>query len=592
MKHFFDEKSDPHSLVAEQLVLSEILLDKTTKELIFSRLTAEVFYIQAHKLIYQSAIALHAQNRQVNWTTVLSKLGETNELEYLGGEPFLLSLINQVVPSGSVESYIISLTDKHLRRCLIKTAHKIEKLGYEDSDSVETLFDKAEQLLSSLTQVKVNSGLLPASEVLLETFIDLEKKSRRGNVFGLSSGFFDLDTLTQGFQKSDLIIIAGRPSMGKTAFALNLARNISEAQTFPVAIFSLEMSSQQIMYRLLSSESQISNSRLRSGKISTEEWKLVNKAIKYLTTLQIYLDDSSSNSINEIKSKISRLKSTHIHVGAVIIDYLQLISEDSYKNNRVQELSRITRVLKGVAREFELPLIVLSQLSRTVDSRINKRPLLSDLRESGCLAQESKIYLPDVDCSISILELSKNLSFRHILGMDLAFDKPIVSSGSFKRSFFTGHKSTQIVYSSRSHNINVTLNHKILTTKGWSSVFDLNRVQGLAILDRHNCKFLLFNSIVSFLTILLIFGSAQVKVYDVWTPELGNILSNDIFVHNSIEQDADVVLMLYRESYYSTSNKVTNVTEVILAKQRNGPIGVVNLIFDPKVVSFGNFVLL
>ena len=221
-------------------------------------------------------------------------------------------------------------------------------------------------MLFDVTQKKPNLGLLPASEVLLETFLDLERRSKEGQLIGVPSGFFDLDLLTQGFQKSDLIIIAGRPSMGKTAFALNIARNVADLQSFPVVIFSLEMSRNQIIYRFLSNESGVNNSKLRSGAINANEWRLVSKAINSLSDLSIYLDDKSDITISDIRTKLANLKSRFSNLGLIIIDYLQLISDTKAKDSRVQELSRITRNLKLLAKEFNVPIIVLSQLSRNV----------------------------------------------------------------------------------------------------------------------------------------------------------------------------------------------------------------------------------
>nr|BDA99220.1 DNA replication helicase [Hemiselmis andersenii] len=598
MKYLVEKKPCPHSVLAEQIILTDILLNTYNHDLIFNRLEPEVFYLSNHKYIYEASRHLYFQDKNINLTAVADILTEMSVLDSIGGSSFLVDLVNQIIPIGSIDTYIVLLLDKYLRRSLVDVGIRISRLGYDTSSSIEVLFDQSEQILFSLTHIKPTFGLLSSSEVLLETFVELEAKYKTGSLSGVPSGFFDLDNLTQGFQKSDLIIIAGRPSMGKTAFALNLARNISEVQQYPVSIFSLEMSRQQIIYRFLSVESQIINSRLKSGNITPEEWKLVSKAIEYLATLKIYLDDSPSNSLGDIRSKLTRLKSSQGQIGAVIIDYLQLITDGlSKNNNRVQELSRITRNLKILAREFDTPVIVLSQLSRNVETRVNKRPLLSDLRESGCLSGSSHLYLPQLKKSISLKSLIRKKVSR-VLGKS--------SSGNFtsytdiKKVFSTGYKRLYLLSLLGKYKLKLTSNHKLLTTKGWIPIKRLQVSSLVAIFDRFNFSKLQSNSNdsllisknISFNCIVDIKLLRRCKVYDAWGPSLGNFVSNDIFVHNSIEQDADVVLMLYRENYYSPTEQENNTTEVIIAKQRNGPIGTISLIFDPKLVSFSNFVIL
>ena len=592
MINLVGKKGSPHSFLAEQIILIELLLDSPNKDLIFTRLTEEVFYLPQHRQIYQIAQELYFEGATINLTTIADRLSDLGILDSIGGNSFLLNLVNQAIPSGDLEKYVVILLDKYLRRSLIDVGVRIGLLGYESNSSIENLFDQAEQLLFTITHNKPKFGLAHASEVLLETFVELEKKYTYGSLSGLPSGFFDLDLLTQGFQKSDLIIIAGRPSMGKTSFALNLARNIAEGQPFPVTIFSLEMSRQQIMYRFLAIESQIVNSRLRSGDVTPEEWNLISKAINYLASLKIYLDDTPNSSLSEIRAKLTRLKSSHGQIGVVIIDYLQLLNENSYKNNRVQELSRITRNLKILAREFDTPVIALSQLSRNVESRTNKRPLLSDLRESGCLVGSSKIYFPFNQNSIALDRLSAGPNMP-------IFTKPSKGSqlwASYIRSIYnTGKQQTYLLKLTGNYFLQLTSGHKLLTNKGWVKLKNLQRNILIATVDQFNFpkgNKVFWNKNLVFMSILSINLGSSLKVYDLWIPTTGNFVCNNIIVHNSIEQDADLVLMLYREGYYFPSVENNNITEVIIAKQRNGPIGTINLIFDPKLASFSNFVLI
>ena len=404
----------PNSKIAEQVILTHILLNKQGTETIFSRISEEMFYSSDYKIIYQAICDLKKNSIEINFDTVCNILEVTNikRKNIYDYSSLLTELVNQSTKVGELESYLILLLDKYLRRKLILSIEKISKLAYDNSLSLENIFDQAEQLLFDVTQKNNNLGLLPASQVLLETFLDLEKRSKEGQLIGVPSGFFDLDLLTQGFQKSDLIIIAGRPSMGKTAFALNIARNVADLQAFPVVVFSLEMSRNQIIYRLLSNESGITNSKLRSGIIKSNEWRLISKAINSLSDLNIYLDDKSDITISDIKVKLTNLKLRFGGLGIIIIDYLQLISDIQFKDSRVQELSRITRNLKLLAKEFNVPIIVLSQLSRNVESRTNKRPLLSDLRESGCFSEATTLYLSfqKISATSSILKFNKTIA--------------------------------------------------------------------------------------------------------------------------------------------------------------------------------------
>jgi replicative DNA helicase len=439
--------------------------------------------------------------------------------------------------------------------------------------------------------------LLPASEVLLETFLDLEQRSKEGQLAGIPSGFFDLDMLTQGFQKSDLIIVAGRPSMGKTAFALNIARNAADLQAAPVVIFSLEMSRSQIIYRFLSNESGINNSKLRSGEITSNEWKSVSRAISSLSGLNIYLDDKSDITISDIRIKLNSLRSRFGSIGLVIIDYLQLISDFRSNDSRVQELSRITRNLKLLSKEFNVPIIVLSQLSRSVESRVNKRPLLSDLRESGCFATSVNLY----KSFQKTINLSADLRLKNKISSLVSVKQTqkilYPSLSKVKSLFATGLNFTYELLAVGHFHIRLTKNHKILTQHGWKKVEHLSMTHLIAAIDKYNFS---INSIhfynlklVSYFTFLqlnniLPFG--REIVYDCWLPLTNNFLADGYILHNSIEQDADLVLMIYREQYYENDDKNKNVADITIAKHRNGPVGTINLFFDSSTASFGNII--
>ena len=568
-------RSLPNSRVAEQAILTYILLNKPESNIIFNKISSDMFYSNDYKIIYQSACNLKSKNLEVNFDTVHNSLGDDESFEI---DSTLTDLINQPIRFGELDTYIILLIDKYLRRNLILSAQNVSKLAEDNSLSLENIFDQAEQLLFDVTQKKPNLGLLPASEVLLETFLDLEQRSKEGQLAGIPSGFFDLDMLTQGFQKSDLIIVAGRPSMGKTAFALNIARNAADLQASPVVIFSLEMSRSQIIYRFLSNESGINNSKLRSGEITSNEWKSVSRAISSLSGLNIYLDDKSDITISDIRIKLNSLRSRFGSIGLVIIDYLQLISDFRSNDSRVQELSRITRNLKLLSKEFNVPIIVLSQLSRSVESRVNKRPLLSDLRESGCFATSVNLY----KSFQKTINLSADLRLKNKISSLVSVKQTqkilYPSLSKVKSLFATGLNFTYELLAVGHFHIRLTKNHKILTQHGWKKVEHLSMTHLIAAIDKYNFS---INSIhfynlklVSYFTFLqlnniLPFG--REIVYDCWLPLTNNFLADGYILHNSIEQDADLVLMIYREQYYENDDKNRNVADITIAKHRNGP---------------------
>ena len=590
----------PYNLSIERTILAEILLNKNTSNLIFYKVREEFFYVESHKHIFKAAKQIYDEKTEVNIDIVCDRLKLAGLLEPLGGVKTLIDLINTIVITNDIETYIVLLIDKYLRRQVIDAGNKIQILAYQSFDSIESLFDEAETILFRITQDKPTSNLLLTSEVLLETFVDLEKRSLQSTYSGIKSGFFDLDMLTQGFQKSDLIIIAGRPSMGKTAFALNLVRNVAELQDLPVAIFSLEMSRQQLIYRLLSTESQVVHSKLRTGNVNRDEWYAVSKAINVLANLKIYLDDTPNLSLISIRTKVNALNIKHGGIGMIVLDYLQLLSDPNARDSRVQELSRLTRGLKILAKEFDTPILVLSQLSRSVESRVNKRPLLSDLRESGCVSGDMRLYLHDYNKYTTIENFLKNKIKKSLLVLKHLNHSYLYHLVSIKRGFSTGIRLLYRLELFSNHVLKLTIKHKVLTLRGWISLDNLCSKDLLSSLDVTNLsKFLYFSLFdnsprkrlipnLSFAIIKSIDVDGYNLSYDLWVPSYNNYFINNSCVHNSIEQDADLVLMLYRDSYY-TENVNDDITEVIVAKHRNGPVGTINLIFDPKTVTFNNF---
>lgn len=388
------EKYLPHNFLAEKIVLSSLLVNSETIEFTIQHLTVETFYFKNHQELYKAILVLYDKNKLIDIITLTTFLQDNGLLDKIGGLKIITQLINQIPNLVYLEEYIKLLQDKFLRRTLIRLGYQIINSSYITNISLESLLNDIEEQLFNITNNRENTNLLSSAELLSKVFLDLKQKSVEIVLPGLKSGFDNLDLLTQGFQKSDLIIVAGRPSMGKTALCLNIAIAVCKNHKLPIIFFSLEMSKEQLMYRLLSNETEISNTALRSGNINKADWNKLSSVIKNLSTLPIFIDDTPNISIQNIRLKIKKILFEQTKIGLIVIDYLQLMQLSTSKNeNRVQELSQITRALKTIAREFNIPIIALSQLSRNVENRTDKRPMLSDLRESGSIEQDADLVL-------------------------------------------------------------------------------------------------------------------------------------------------------------------------------------------------------
>ena len=384
----------PHNFLAEKMLLSCLLWNPEALEMTCQNLVIEAFYFKNHQEFYRALLEMRDRQLPIDLVTVTVFLQDNGQLSKIGGMKVLLSLGNQSLTFSYLPEYIRIVKEKFLKRCLIKFGYKIVNSGYVTNTSFETSLIKIEKELGQLINEIPTTPTITTAELLNQLFSDLKNKFLNPQLPGIPSGFSKLDELTQGFQKSDLVIIAGRPSMGKTALSLNIALNCIKLSRLPVLFCSLEMSKEQILYRLLSSESGINQMKLKSGKLSSNDWIKLNKVIRILSKLPFFMDDTSNLSIPEIRSKIKMILLEQNQIGLIIIDYLQLLEGLNSKSfNRVQELSKITRDLKGLAREFNIPILALSQLSRNADSRIDQRPILSDLRESGSIEQDADLIL-------------------------------------------------------------------------------------------------------------------------------------------------------------------------------------------------------
>ena len=383
----------PNNLEAEESVLGACFLSKYALQKAGESLTPESFYSEKNSKIFASMLDLMEEKTPIDITTVTSALKKKNELTEVGGVEYLTEIINFVPTASNVDYYIQNVEEAAILRRLIETATDIASEGYRTDETVNEILDNSEKKILNIVKNRKASEFRTIKDVLIKTQSDLERLSEnKGEITGLATGGYDLDKITTGLHPNEFIIIAARPAMGKTAFALNLATHAAMSQDKSVALFNLEMSAEQLASRILSSLGQIDGFKLRTGNLMNNDWKRINEAVSQLSTTNMVIDDTPGITIGEIRAKCRRLASSEKGLSLVVIDYLQLISGGkNYGSNRQQEVSDISRSLKTLAMELNVPVIALSQLSRSVEGREDKRPLMSDLRESGSIEQDADI---------------------------------------------------------------------------------------------------------------------------------------------------------------------------------------------------------
>ena len=389
------ERMPPASVEAEQAVLGAMLLKPEAVTTAAEELSADDFYRETHRLIYEAMMELKDRTEPVDLVTLTEQLKKADKLTKIGGIPALSLIANSVPTAANVQYHARIVREKAQLRSLIHAATEIAGAAYEDAEDVEDIMDSAEKRILEVSSGKRSKDFVPLQDILLNTLEQIEARySNKGSITGLPTGFTELDHLTAGLQKSDLILVAARPSMGKTAFTLNIAAHVVLRAKEPVAFFSLEMSKEQLVQRLICSEGRIDSQRLRVGELEDKEWGDLIDTANRLSAAPLYIDDTPGITVMELRSKARRLKAEQ-GLSLIIIDYLQLMQGRTSKSgdNRQQEISEISRSLKALARELNVPVVALSQLSRSVESRQIKRPMLSDLRESGSLEQDADIVM-------------------------------------------------------------------------------------------------------------------------------------------------------------------------------------------------------
>ncbi len=478
------ERLPPQNIEAEAAVLGSLLIDPQAMVVVAEIVRPEDFYRDAHRLLFQAAVDLYTHGRPADLVTLSDEIDRRGQMEQVGGIDYITTLVNVVPTSSNADYYAQIVVRSAILRRLIQVAGQIAALAYSESDA-DAALDKAEQLLFAVSQRVTRADFEHIRDILDVYYEKLEHlHSRRGDIVGVPTGFSDLDKMTGGLQPSDLIILAARPSVGKTSLALSLAHNTAMRFSQSVAIFSLEMSKEQLAQRLLSMDAGVDQQRMRTGYISDadDEWSHISLSIGRLSEASIYIDDTAGISLLEMRSKARRLKAER-GFDLLMVDYLQLMSGTGSKGdgNRQQEISEISRGLKALARELNVPIVALSQLSRAVESRQSKVPMLSDLRESGCLAGESLVYLPDEGKYQRIDQLVGRTGFN-VMALDTQTWK--LEPRPVTNAFCTGVKPVYRMTTRLGRTIRATANHKFLTINGWKRLDELAIGERLA-LPRH-----------------------------------------------------------------------------------------------------------
>lgn len=501
----------------------------------------------------------------------------------------VINLIEQAPLSDVLDEYSSVIIDNYIKRLLLISGDSLFLISCSNQPVRQNNITSIVSQLTKAYEILEEKDTQTLATILANLLVHLDKTKKISINSSVLSGFTELDSITQGFQKSDLIVLAGRPSMGKTAFAINVARYIMSKEKSFVILFSLEMSIEQLLRRILAQECHLNSQKIQSGQLNNNEWQYVIRKSKALADLNLYIDDSAKISTDTIKTKVQFLKLQGKNIELIIIDYLQLLQDSRQSDNRSQELSLITRSLKILAKDLNLPILVLSQLNRNLETRSDKRPLLSDLRESGCISKFSHLHLP----LHSQTQILFKFHHKHIEVNSFTAQKTNLFRYSKANISKTGKKTVYEIITQSGKYIKLTSNHKLLTTQGWKRCDEINHNNMLAIqINAIKERKTLLNSCPS---LFLIFENLKhvrlislQQVFDLECQLLHNFIANNFIVHNSIEQDADLVIMLYRESYYTQEAVGGDLTEIIIAKHRNGPTGMFQLKFDAHLANFSN----
>lgn len=568
------DRQVPHNRDAEEAILGSLLIDPDAYFNVIDVLSPRDFYIERNAWVYEAIAALYDRREVVDFVTLCDELEKVGRLEEAGGAAYITSVINIVPTSLHVEHYAHIVKTAAVRRRLIAAAGEIAALGYREDEPLEETIDQAEQAVFAISQRHLTAGVVSIQDGLSEFYDRVDELHRRGDGFvGLPTSFVRLDKILGGLQRSDLIIVAGRPAMGKTSLVLNIAQNAARMGQ-RVLLFSLEMSNEQLIQRLVAAEMGVGTERLRVGNLDADEWPKFGEAVALLGEHDFLIDDTPGLTAMQMRARCRRFHA-HEPLDLVIVDYLQLMQGERRSENRTQEISYISRMLKNLARELNVPVLAASQLSRAVEQRHDKRPMLSDLRESGCLTGDALVQMASGD-RLPIRDLAQNgFSPMNVIALNQENWKFEVAE--VRKAWKVGVQPVLKLTTQMEHEIRATANHKFRTLKSWK------RLDGLVVGD-----YIVSRQVDSMLCeqVVSIKPDGIETVYDLEVPGHRNFVANGIVVHNSIEQDSDVVMFIYRDEVYNPETPLRNVAEIIVSKHRHGPTGTVEMFFERSLTRF------
>jgi replicative DNA helicase len=612
------EKVLPHNAEAERTVLGAVLVDNQAFNSAAEVLTRDDFYREGHRRIFDAMAVLAERSQAIDLVTLKDELIRGSALEGVGGAAYLAGLLDGVPRITNVEHWSRIIKEKAVLRSLIHAGNRIVQSAYEAEEEPDTILDRAEKSIFDIAERRIRQGFIGIREIVKESFRTIDQLSQSKElVTGLPTGFVDLDERTSGLQKGDLIIVAARPAMGKTSFCLNIAQHATKKTGETVGIFSLEMAKEQLVLRMLCADARVDSHRLRTGNLQEKDWTRLAKAYADLSAAKIYIDDSATLTPLEMRAKCRRLKAEY-GLGLVVVDYLQLMSGAGRIENRQQEIASISRSLKGLAKELNVPVLALSQLSRAPEARTEKRPQLSDLRE--CVTGETLVLLAD----------GKRVAINKLVGrcpdvLAMSPEGKIVAAKG-EKVWHVGRRRVWKVHLTNHRSIRATERHRLFTVDGWKRLEDLQVGEFLAVgakpgrplspiratayggradfrfsptpsmlksyahilRDPELCESVTAD--IGWDQIVSIDAAGEDDVFDLTVPGPASWLADGIVSHNSgsLEQDSDVVMFIYREEEYKPSDENRGIAEIIIGKQRNGPTGNLKLAFIKEFTRFEN----
>jgi replicative DNA helicase len=590
-------KTLPNSKESEMMVLGCCLTSINSLNIASDSLDETDFYFSEHKAIFKVLKEAYKKDKPADIHIVAEELKRQEILEDTGGVAYLTTLAQFAGTSAYIEEYVQIVKDKSLLRRMLEATETIERNILKEPEDVKITLDEAQNAFFQISQsvnshqhflikdlisgLKSESGIPYLKELQERQEKFLKRDPNDPKITGIPTYFLDLDKLINGFDNSNLMILAARPAMGKTALALNIAENICYKNDFPIGIFSLEMTAEQILHRIICSQSEVESEKIKTGSLDGSEFQKIVSCVNVIQNKMMIIDDQPSLKITDLRARARRMKEA-FDIRFLIIDYLQLLSGSGTLRsleNRQNEISEISRMLKNLARELNIPILCLSQLSRKVEERQGHRPMMSDLRESGCLAGDTLIKDVDIGKFYTIKELAERKEQKTI---NVFGTSPDLKINKYKmiKAFYSGKKQVFKLKTCSGREIKASANHPFLKSNGWTRLDELKPKDKIAT-SKNNTD-IYWDEIKSI-------EKLQIEdVYDATIENVHNFVANDIIVHNSLEQDSDLVFFLLRREYYDPYDK-PGQAELIVAKNRHGSIGSVNLTFRKELAKFENY---